>query len=500
MAKYILALDQGTTSSRSILFDKNGTPVRAMNKEFEQIYPNPGWVEHRALDIWNTQIETARTIIRDSHISPSDIAAIGVTNQRETTTIWDKVTGEPIMNAICWQCRRTAFICDDMNARGWGPKIREKTGVVCDAYFSGTKIKWMLDNVPGARERAEKGELLFGTVDTWLMWKLSGGKIHATDYSNASRTMLFNIHTLEWDQEILDELDIPRSLLPEVKPSSYIFGMTDPKIFGAEIPIAGCIGDQQGALFGQTCFEEGSSKATYGTGAFLMMTTGTKAVESKNGLLTTIAWGLDDKVTYCLEGNTFVAGATIQWLRDELKLIGSSAETEELCYSVPDTNGVYLVPAFVGLAAPYWDPYARASIQGITRGVNKAHIVRAAIEGQCYQIKEILDAMVMDCGIDLKEMKCDGGAIKNNYLLQFQSDILNVPVVRPVVTELTALGTAYLAGLAVGYWSGQDELLSNWALDRKFTPNMEEKTRAKLYKGWKKAVQRSLNWVDLDEE
>lgn len=496
MAKYVLAMDQGTTSSRSIIFDKNGTPVESLNKEFEQIYPNPGWVEHRPLDIWNTQIETTKAVLKSANVDPSDIVAIGITNQRETTIIWDKVTGEPIMNAIVWQCRRTASICDNMNSRGWGPKVREKTGVVCDAYFSGTKIKWMLDNIPGARERAEKGELLFGTVDTWLIWKLSGGKIHATDYSNASRTMIFNIHTLDWDDELLEELNIPRCMLPEVKPSSYVFGMTDEKVFGAAVPIAGCIGDQQAALFGQTCFEEGSSKATYGTGAFLMMTTGTKSVESKNGLLTTIAWGINDEVIYCLEGNTFVAGATVQWLRDELKMIKSADETEALCLSVPDTNGVYLVPAFVGLAAPYWDPYARASIQGITRGVNRAHIVRAAIESMCYQIKEILDAMVADCGIDLKEMKCDGGAIKNNFLLQFQADMLNVPVVRPVVTELTALGTAYLAGLAVGYWSGMDELLDKWALDRKFTPNMTEEVRAENFKGWKKAVKRSLKWVD----
>ena len=499
MAKYVMAMDQGTTSSRSIIFDKNGTPIESMNKEFEQIYPKPGWVEHRPLDIWNTQMETARTILRKANVDPSDIAAIGVTNQRETTTIWDKNTGEPIMNSICWQCRRTASICDDLIARGWGDKIRQKTGVVCDAYFSGTKIKWMLDNVPGAREKAEKGDLLFGTVDTWLIWKLSGGKLHVTDYSNASRTMIFNIHTLDWDDELLEELKIPRSMLPEVKPSSYIFGMTDPKVFGAEVPIAGCIGDQQSALFGQTCFEEGSSKATYGTGAFLMMTTGTKIVESKNGLLTTIAWGINGEVIYCLEGNTFVAGAAVQWLRDELKLINSADETEALCLSVPDTNGVYLVPAFVGLAAPYWDPYARASILGITRGANRAHIVRATVESMCYQIKEILDAMVADCGIDLKEMKCDGGAIRNNFLLQFQSDMLNVPVARPVVTELTALGTAYLAGLAVGYWSGMDELLDKWALDRKFTPNMSEEVRARNYKGWKKAVQRSLKWIDEEE-
>jgi len=499
MAKFVMAMDQGTTSSRSIIFDKDGKPVESLNQEFEQIYPKPGWVEHRPFDIWNTQMDTAKAVLERAKVSPSDIAAIGITNQRETTTIWDKNTGQPIMNAICWQCRRTANICDDMKSRGWGPKVREKTGVVCDAYFSGTKIKWMLDNVPGAREKAKNGDLLFGTVDTWLIWNLSGGKIHVTDYSNASRTMIFNIHTLDWDDDLLAELDIPRCMLPDVKPSSYVYGMTDKDVFGAEVPIAGCIGDQQAALFGQTCFEEGSSKATYGTGAFLMMTTGTKSVESKNGLLTTIAWGINDKVYYCLEGNTFVAGAAVQWLRDELKLIKSADETEEICLSVPDTNGVYLVPAFVGIAAPYWDSYARAAILGITRGTNRAHIVRATVEGQCYQIKEILDAMVADCGINLKEMKCDGGAIKNNFLLQFQSDMLNVPVVRPVVTELTALGTAYLAGLAVGYWASMDELLDKWALDKKFTPNMSEEVRARNFKGWKKAVQRSLHWIDEDD-
>ena len=498
MAKYVLAMDQGTTSSRSIIFDKNGTPVESLNQEFEQIYPKAGWVEHRPLDIWNTQIGTTKAILKSANVLPSDIVAVGVTNQRETTTIWDKATGEPVYNSIVWQCRRTASICDDLRARGWADKVRAKTGVPIDAYFSGTKIKWILDNVPGARARAEKGELLFGTIDTWIIWKLSGGKIHVTDYSNASRTMIFNIHTLEWDAELLKELNIPRSLLPEVKPSSAVYGLTDEKVFGAAVPIAGCIGDQQSAMFGQTCFEVGSSKATYGTGAFLMMQTGEKAVESKNGLLTTIAWGINGKVFYALEGNTFVAGATIQWLRDELKMINNAMETEEICLSVPDTNGAYLVPAFVGLAAPYWDSYARACIVGLTRGVNRAHIVRAAVEGQCFQIKEILDAMVLDGNIQLKELKVDGGAVKNNFLLQFQCDLLNVPVSRPVVTELTALGTAYLAGLAVGYWKNQDELLDKWQLDRKFTPHMEEAHRALIYKGWKKAVQRSLKWIDAE--
>lgn len=496
MAKYVLAMDQGTTSSRSIIFDKNGTPIESLNQEFEQIYPKAGWVEHRPLDIWNTQIGTTRAILRTAGVDPHDIDAVGITNQRETTTIWDKKTGEPVYNSIVWQCRRTANICDDLRAKVGSEFVRAKTGVPIDAYFSGTKITWILDNVPGARERAERGELLFGTIDTWLMWKLSGGKIHATDYSNASRTMIFNIHTLQWDEDLLRELRIPKSLLPEVKPSSGIFGYTDEAIFGAVVPIAGCIGDQQSAMFGQTCFEVGSSKATYGTGAFLMMQTGEKPVESKNGLLTTIAWGINGKVYYAMEGNTFVAGATIQWLRDELKMIKSAAETEELCNSVPDTNGCYLVPAFVGLAAPYWDAYARAVIVGLTRGVNRAHLVRAAVEGQCYQIREILDAMVIDGGIELKELKVDGGAIKNNFLLQFQCDLLNVPVSRPVVTELTALGTAYLAGLAVGYWKDQNELLNKWQLDRKFTPNMDDEHRKEIYKGWKKAVQRSLDWID----
>jgi glycerol kinase len=498
MAKYVLAMDQGTTSSRSIIFDKNGSPVESLNQEFEQIYPKAGWVEHRPLDIWNTQIGTTKAILKAANVLPSDIVAVGVTNQRETTTIWDKATGEPVYNSIVWQCRRTANICDDLRARGWADKVRAKTGVPIDAYFSGTKIKWILDNVPGVRARAEKGELLFGTIDTWVIWKLSGGKIHVTDYSNASRTMIFNIHTLEWDKELCKELNIPLSLLPEVKPSSAVYGLTDEKVFGAAVPIAGCIGDQQSAMFGQTCFEVGSAKATYGTGAFLMMQTGTKAVESKNGLLTTIAWGINGKVYYALEGNTFVAGATVQWLRDELKMIKSASETEEICNSVPDTNGAYLVPAFVGLAAPYWDSYARACIVGLTRGVNRAHIVRAAVEGQCFQIKEILDAMVLDGNIQLKELKVDGGAIKNNFLLQFQCDLLNVPVSRPVVTELTALGTAYLAGLAVGYWKNQEELLDKWALDRRFTPNMDEAHRALIYKGWKKAVQRSLKWIDAE--
>lgn len=498
MAKYILAMDQGTTSSRAIIFDQAAQPLEAINQEFEQIYPKPGWVEHRAGDIWESQMDTVRGVLEKANVKPDEIAAIGITNQRETTVIWDKNTGEPIMNAICWQCRRTASICDDMVARGWGDKVRAKTGVVVDAYFSGTKIKWMLDNVEGARAKAEQGDLLFGTVDTWLIWKLTAGKVHVTDYSNASRTMIFNIHTLDWDDELLEELDIPRSMLPEAKPSSHVYGMTDKDVFGAEVPIAGCAGDQQAALFGQTCFEQGDSKATYGTGAFLMMTTGDKPVESKNGLLTTIAWGINDGVTYCLEGNTFVAGAAVQWLRDELKLIDSADETEALCLSVPDTNGVYAVPAFVGIAAPHWDSYARAAIMGLTRGASRAHVVRAVVEGQCYQIKEILDAMVADVGIDLQELKVDGGAIKNDFLMQFQSDMLDVPVLRPVVTELTALGAAYLAGLAVGYWGSMDELLKNWKLDKKFTPNMSEEVRARNYRGWKKAVSRTLKWLEED--
>ncbi len=498
MAKYVMALDQGTTSSKSIIFDENGLPVYSINEEFEQIYPKPGWVEHRPEDIWNTQIGTAKRVLEEAKVNPKDIVAVGVTNQRETAIIWDKNTGKPVFNAIVWQCRRTSGMCDELKAKGLGPSIKAKTGVPIDAYFSGTKVTWILDNVPGAREKAEKGELLFGTVDTWLIWKISGGKVHVTDYSNASRTMLFNIHTLDWDDEILKELRVPRAILPEVKPSSEIYGYTDEAIFGARVPIASSIGDQQSALFGQACFVPGTSKATYGTASILMMNTGGAAVESKNGLITTIAWGLDGKVTYALEGTNFIAGATIQWLRDELKLISSASESEEYCNSVPDTNGVYLVPAFVGLAAPYWDQYARGTICGITRGANRAHLIRAGVESMAYLIKELLDAMVLDGGIVLKELKVDGGASNNNFLCQFQADLLDVPVDRPVVVELTALGAAYLAGLAVGYWNNIDELKDKWQLQRRFEPNMTEQTRAQLYKGWKRAVKRSLAWEEAD--
>ncbi|MEI7667609.1 MAG: glycerol kinase GlpK [Erysipelotrichaceae bacterium] len=498
--KYVLAMDQGTTSSRSIIFDEAGLPVKSKNLEFEQIYPKAGWVEHRPLDIWNTQLGTTKDILKEAGVSPADIVAVGITNQRETTVIWDKKTGEPVYNAIVWQCRRTADYCQKLKAKpGWIDKIRQKTGVPIDAYFSGTKITWILDNVAGVRARAEKGELLFGTIDTWLMWKLSGGTVHATDYSNASRTMIFNINTLKWDEEILKELNIPASLLPKALPSSGIFGYTDEKIFGAKVPIASSIGDQQSAMFGQTCFATGSAKCTYGTGAFLMMQTGEKPVISKNGLLTTIAWGIGGKVFYALEGNTFAAGVSVQWLRDELKMIKDASETEAIALSVPDTNGCYLVPAFVGIAAPYWDQYARACIMGITRGVNRAHIVRAAVEGQCYQIKEILDAMAIDGKLVLKTLNVDGGAVKNNFLCQFQADLLDVVVQRPKVAELTALGTAYLAGLAVGYWKTQEELLEKWQLDRKYTPDHKaftEEHRALIFKGWKKAVQRSLKWID----
>jgi glycerol kinase len=496
LAKYIMAFDAGTTSNRTIIFDKDSKIVASLNKEFEQIYPKAGWVEHRPMDIWNTQIETAKAVLSSAGIAPSDIAAIGITNQRETTVVWDKNTGEPIYNAIVWQCRRTASICDDLKAKGWGPKISEKTGLVVDAYFSGTKVKWILDNVEGARARAEKGELLFGNVDTWLMWKVSGGKVHVTDYSNASRTMLFNINTLDWDDEILKELNIPRCMLPAAKPSSFVYGKTDAGIFGAEVPLAGAAGDQQAALFGQGCFQPGTAKNTYGTGCFMLMNLGTKPVPSKNGLVTTIAWGVDGKVEYALEGSIFIAGAVIQWLRDELRIVDNAPQSEEYASKVADTNGVYLVPAFVGLGAPYWDMYARGTIVGLTRGAKREHLIRAALESMCYQTRDVLEAMQADSGITLAALKVDGGAVKNNLLMQFQSDILGVPVDRPVVQETTALGAAFLAGLAVGFWAGKAELAEKWQLDRKFNPAMANDTKEALYKGWKKAVGRSQKWEE----
>lgn len=495
MGKYVLALDQGTTSSRAIIFDHNGKSVGVAQKEFTQIYPKPGWVEHDPMEIWGTQSGVAREALETTGIRPQDIAAIGITNQRETTVVWDKNTGKPVYNAIVWQCRRTAGICDDLKARGLESYIRENTGLVVDAYFSGTKVKWILDNVEGAREKAENGELLFGNVDTWLIWNLTRGKVHVTDYSNASRTMLFNIKELKWDEKILAELGIPASMLPEVKPSSYQYGVTDPQTFGgAEIPIAGDAGDQQAALFGQACFEPGMAKNTYGTGCFMLMNTGEKLVPSNNGLLTTIAWGLDNKVEYALEGSIFVAGASVQWLRDELKLIDTASASEEVATAVEDTNGVYVVPGFVGMGAPYWDMYARGTIVGLTRGANRNHIVRATLESIAYQTRDVLQAMQEDSGINLQALKVDGGAVANNFLMQFQSDILGVPVDRPEVTETTALGAAYLAGLAVGFWDDKQEIAKKWNVDRTFDPGMEEEKKEGKYKGWKKAVDRALKW------
>ena len=495
--KYVLALDQGTTSSRAILFDPSGKSVGTAQKEFTQIYPKPGWVEHDPMEIWGTQSGVAREVLEKTGIRPEEIAAIGITNQRETTIVWEKSTGKPIYNAIVWQCRRTAGLCDELKAHGLETTIRENTGLVIDAYFSGTKVKWILDNVPGARERAKKGELLFGNVDTWLIWNLTRGKTHVTDYSNASRTMLFNISTLQWDETILDALDIPACMLPDAKPSSCIYGHTDPLTFGgAAIPIAGDAGDQQAALFGQACFADGMAKSTYGTGCFLLMNTGEKRVPSRNGLLTTIAWGVDGKIEYALEGSIFVAGAAVQWLRDELKLIDNAAQSEELAAAVPDTNGVYVVPAFVGLGAPYWDMYARGAIVGLTRGANRNHIVRATLESIAYQTKDVLQAMQEDSGITLKALKVDGGAVANNFLMQFQADILGVPVERPKVTETTAMGAAFLAGLAVGFWKDKGEIAAKWNVDRTFQPILSAETRNKKYEGWKKAVERSQAWED----
>ena len=493
--KYVLALDQGTTSSRAILFDQSGKGVCVAQKEFTQIYPKAGWVEHDPMEIWGTQIGVAQEALQKLGARPDELAAIGITNQRETTIVWEKATGKPVYNAIVWQCRRTAGICDELKARGLEAYVRENTGLVLDAYFSGTKVKWILDNVPGARDRARKGELLFGNVDTWLIWNLTKGKVHCTDYSNASRTMLFNIKDLQWDAKILKEMDIPLAMLPEVKPSSCVYGKTDPQIFGGvELPIAGDAGDQQAALFGQACFSEGMAKNTYGTGCFMLMNTGTKRVPSTNGLLTTIAWGADGKVEYALEGSIFVAGAAIQWLRDEMKMIETAAQSEELAKAVEDTNGVYVVPAFVGLGAPYWDMYARGVVVGLTRGAGRNHVVRAALESIAYQTRDVLKAMQDDSGITLKALKVDGGAVANNFLMQFQSDILGVPVDRPKVTETTAMGAAFLAGLAVGFWKDKAEIAAKWGVDRTFKPAMDAALREKKYAGWVQAVQRSRNW------
>nr|WP_192599086.1 glycerol kinase GlpK [Sporosarcina limicola] len=491
--KYIMALDQGTTSSRAILFDKKGTIFHTSQQEFTQYFPKSGWVEHNADEIWSSILAVIAGVLSDKNISANQIEGIGITNQRETTVVWDKTTGEPIYNAIVWQSRQTAGICDELKESGYNDLFRDKTGLLIDAYFSGTKVKWILDNVEGAREKAERGELLFGTIDTWLVWKLSGGKTHVTDYSNASRTLMYNIYELQWDKELLDILGVPASMLPEVRPSSEIYGHTDENhFFGQATPIAGIAGDQQAALFGQACFESGMVKNTYGTGCFMLMNTGEKAVKSNNGLLTTIAWGVDGKVEYALEGSIFVAGSAIQWLRDGLRMFRNSADSEQYAARVSSTEGVYVVPAFVGLGTPYWDSDVRGAIFGLTRGTEKEHLVRATLESLAYQTKDVLDAMEADSEISLKTLRVDGGAVANNFLMQFQSDILNVPVERPLISETTALGAAYLAGLAVGFWSDRSEIAAHWQLDRPFEPKMEADRREELYSGWKKAVNAAI--------
>ncbi|MFL5654014.1 MAG: glycerol kinase GlpK [Ktedonobacteraceae bacterium] len=494
MAKYVLALDQGTTSSRAMVFDHAGSVVSVAQQEFPQIYPSPGLVEHDPEAIWSSQLAVAREALQKAGASVSDVAALGITNQRETAIVWDKTTGKPVFNAIVWQSRLTVPICDALKAKGFDKEIRERTGLVTDAYFSGTKVKWILDNVPGVREKAERGEALFGNVDTFLMWRLSKGRVHATDPSNASRTLMYNIYKGEWDDVILKELGVPRAMLPTVMPSSGVFGETDPEFFGGAIKMAGDAGDQQAATFGQVCYEVGTAKNTYGTGNFMLMNTGTKGVPSQNGLLTTIAWGIDNQVIYALEGAIFITGAAVQWLRDSLGIIKNSADVEALASSVPDNGGVYMVPAFVGLGAPYWDSYARGTIVGLTRGSNAGHIARAVLESMCYQTREVVEAMTADSGVDLKTLRVDGGAVVNNLLMQFQADILGVPVQRPKVAETTALGAAYLAGLAVGFWSSEQELAEHWAVDRTFEPQMSAGQRDKLYAGWKRAVERSLRW------
>lgn len=492
--KYIMALDQGTTSSRCIIFNKQGEMVAVSQKEFEQIFPKGGWVEHDPREIWGSQVGVAGEALAKAGLDAMDIAAIGITNQRETTVVWNKRTGLPVYNAIVWQCRRTAEYCDQLKKKGFDKVVKEKTGLILDPYYSGTKIKWILDNIEGAREQAERGELLFGNIDTWLIWNLTKGKVHVTDYTNASRTMLFNIHELKWDDELLKELNIPKSMLPEVKASSEVYGETDELIFGSPIPIAGIAGDQQAALFGQVCCEEGMAKNTYGTGCFLLMNTGNKPVESNHGLVTTMAACYNGKPEYALEGSIFVGGAVIQWLRDELRMLKSSPESEKYATAVEDTNGVYLVPAFTGLGAPYWDPYARGTIVGLTRGTKKEHFIRAALESMAYQTYDVLKAMEQDAGSKLQELKVDGGACANNFLMQFQSDILDTPVKRPEVIETTALGAAYLAGLAVGYWKDLDDICSSTKPVTTFSPNMEEEKREKLISDWNKAVERSFQW------
>lgn len=496
--KYIIALDQGTTSSRAIIFDSNQKLVSKCQREFTQIYPKEGWVEHDPMEIWSSQSGVMTEVIARTGISQHDIIGIGITNQRETTIVWDKNTGKPVYNAIVWQCRRTAKICDELKKiEGLEEYVRENTGLLIDAYFSGTKIKWILDNVEGAREKAEKGELLFGTVDTWLIWKLTNGKVHATDYTNASRTMIYNIKKLEWDEKLLKILGIPKSMLPKVKNSSDTYGYANLGGKGGHrIPIAGVIGDQQGALFGQACFEQGDCKNTYGTGCFLLMNTGEKMVKSKNGLLTTIAVGLNGKVQYALEGSIFMGGASVQWLRDELKLVGEARDTEYFARKVEDSAGVYVVPAFVGMGAPYWDMYARGAIVGLTRGANKNHIIRATLESIAYQTRDVLEAMQEDSGMCLSHLKVDGGATANNFIMEFQADILGTSVRRPTTLETTAMGAAYLAGLSVGFWESKEEIKEQWNLGKEFIPMMDDKTREKKYKGWKKAVTRALQWEE----
>ena len=494
--KYIMSLDQGTTSSRCILFDKQGNICSVAQKEFTQIFPKPGWVEHDPIEIWETTIEVSKQALEKLNITAEDIAGIGITNQRETTVVWDKNTGRPLYNAIVWQCRRTSDIIDDLVKNGYADTIRNKTGLVPDAYFSGSKIKWILDNVEGARERAENGELLFGTIDTWLIWNLTGGKVHVTDQTNASRTMIYNIHDLCWDNELLEMLNIPSSMLPDVKPSSCVYGYTDEMIYGGKIPVAGAAGDQQCALFGQCCFNPGDMKNTYGTGCFLLMNTGRVPVKSDNGLVTTIAVGYEDHVEYALEGSIFVAGAAIQWLRDELKVIEKASESQKYCESVEDTEGGYVVPAFTGLGAPYWSQRARGAVCGLTRGFNRAHLIRATCESLAYQTYDIAKAMEKDAGVKIKELKVDGGACANDFIMQFQSDILNCKVYRPQCIETTALGSAYLAGLAVGYWKNLDDIKENWAIDKIFDSNMSDELRENKLKGWHKAVKCALLWSD----
>ncbi len=495
MAKqYILSLDQGTTSSRAILFDRSGAMIGVSQKEFKQMYPKPGWVEHNAEEIWQTQLAALQRVLIDNHVKPDDVAAIGITNQRETTVVWDKHTGKPIYHAIVWQSRQTADICNELIEAGYEETFRSKTGLVIDAYFSGTKVKWLLDHVEGARVKAEKGDLLFGTMDTWLIWKLTDGEVHVTDYSNASRTLMYNIHELDWDQELLDILTIPISMLPQVRSSSEVYGYTSKRLFDKQMVIGGIAGDQQAALFGQACFQEGSAKNTYGTGCFMLMNTGNKAIRSSNGLVTTIAWGIGGEVEYALEGSVFVAGAAVQWIRDGLKLLRHASDSQAYAETVDSTDGVYFVPAFVGLGAPYWDMDVRGALFGLTRGTTQEHIIRAVLESMGYQTRDILEAMQKDSGIQLQKLTVDGGAVANDFLMQFQSDILGVPINRPRVLETTALGAAYLAGLAVGYWESKEDIVANKKIERTFEPTMSEQKRERLYRDWKKAVNAAIQF------